>query len=408
MPPLDTPGPAFTAVQDEPALAPTLAISTAAQAFATASVLALASIPTIVARETGIAAHAIGYQVSLIYCAGMIVSAFAGGLVKRFGSARVAQGALFVAAAGLLGLASGVLPAMLAGSVLIGCGYGCTNPSASHILKRVTPPRLRNLIYSIKQAGVPVGGVMAALLMPLLATHIGWRGALAVFAAATALLALGFQPLRPSWDTDRDRRVPVVGSLVKNQKLLWSAPGLRALALLGLLYSALQLCVSAFTVAMLIEEFGWSPLLAGTMAASVQVCGAVGRIVWGLVADWVRSGFAVLSGLGAAMAVCCGLLALGPALPAAATVLILCAIGLCAVGWNGVLLAETARLSPGRQGTLTGEVLVYTFFGVMIGPSGFSALYAHVGSYAATFGLFGVVALAGTVIAAFAHRAAAA
>jgi hypothetical protein len=73
-----------------------------------------------------------------------------------------------------------------------------------------------------------------------------------------------------------------------------------------------------------------------------------------------------------------------------------------------VLLAETARLSPGRHGTLTGEVLVYTFFGVMIGPSSFSAIYSGIGSYTQTFALFAAVAFAGTVIAALAHRAQAA
>ncbi len=367
--------------------------------------LALASIPTIVAQQTGIAAHAIGYQVSLIYGAAMIVSAFAGGLVKRFGPARVAQAALYVAAAGLLALAGGTVPAMILGSVLIGCTYGCTNPPASHILKRVTPGRLRNLVYSIKQAGVPVGGVLAALLMPLLADHVGWRGALLVFAAAVLALGACFQPLRPRWDADRAPGLPLGGSVIKNQKLLWTAPGMTALAALGLLFSALQLCVSAFSVAMLIEEFSWSPLKAGAMAAAVQVCGAVGRIAWGVVADWVGSGFAVLSGLGAAMALCCVLLAFGPHLPPVATILVLAAMGLTAVGWNGVLLAETARLSPGRTGTLTGEVLVYTFAGVMIGPSGFSAIYSSIGSYAETFGLLGAVALIGMVVAALAHRA---
>ncbi len=404
MPPFDTHA-RFIAAQDEPGLKLTLAISTAAQAMATASVLALASIPTIVARETGMAAHAIGYQVSLIYCAAMIVSAFAGGLVKRHGSARMAQAALYLAGAGLLALASGALPAMMLGTVLIGGGYGLNNPSASHILKRVTPGRLRNLVYSIKQAGVPVGGVFAALLMPLLSGWLGWRGALLAFALVTLLLGACYHPLRRRWDTDRDPGVTLAGSIVKGQKLLWTAPGLKALAALGLLYSALQLSVSAFMVAMLVDEFGWSLLLAGTMAAGVQVCGAVGRIVWGVVADWARSGFKVLALLGAAMGACCLLIAAAPHLPIAVTVLVLCALGLCAVGWNGVLLAETARLSPGRHGTLTGEVLVYTFFGVMIGPSSFSAIYSGIGSYAKTFALFAAVAFAGTVIAAIAHRA---
>ncbi|MCX5494476.1 MFS transporter [Kaistia dalseonensis] len=387
----------------EPELAGTLAICTASQVLATASVLALATVATIVSVDLGISAHLIGFQVSLIYCAGIIASALAGGMVKRYGSAHIAQLALYCAGIGLIGLASGILPVMVLASMLIGIGYAFNNPASSHILKRVTPARQRNLVYSIKQAGVPVGGILAALVMPPLSAVTGWRVALLVFAFATLALGAAFYPRRKVWDTDRDPTAAVVGSIWKGQKIVWSMPGLRALALLGLFYSAIQLCVSTFTVAMLVDEFGWTPIAAGTMVAGVQACGAVGRIVWGLVADWIKSGFAVLSFLGAVTAACCFFLYFATGTAQLVTLIVLCILGGCSIGWNGVLLAETAKLSPGAAGTLTGEVLTYTFIGVMVGPSTYALIYGGTQSYTLTFSFFGVLALAGTVVAAIAH-----
>ena len=90
--------------------------------------------------------------------------------------------------------------------------------------------------------------------------------------------------------------------------------------------------------------------------------------------------------------------ALGPG----AQLALLCLIGNTTNGWNGVMLAETARRAPaGLVGAVTGGVLILTFGGVVIGPAGFSALQGLAGSYATTFALFGLISIAG---AGFAFR----
>jgi nitrate/nitrite transporter NarK len=146
---------------------------------------------------------------------------------------------------------------------------------------------------------------------------------------------------------------------------------------------------------------------AGAAAAAVQVCGAIGRVVWGIVADVLRAGFLVLAFLGLMAAACCILLLWSHAMRPEAEITILCALGASAIGWNGVMLAETARLSSlqfrGGSGTLTGDVMVYTFIGVVIGPSLFAVAYAHIGNYASTFALFSIPTLLGAGLALWAH-----
>ena len=68
------------------------------------------------------------------------------------------------------------------------------------------------------------------------------------------------------------------------------------------------------------------------MAGAVQVCGAVGRILWGVVADVTQAGFLLLSALGATTGLCYILLLSRGWMPVGIEVALLCILGACAVG----------------------------------------------------------------------------
>jgi hypothetical protein len=69
--------------------------------------------------------------------------------------------------------------------------------------------------------------------------------------------------------------------------------------------------------------------------------------------------------------------------------------GATAVGWNGVFLAEVARLAPeGRVAIITGGTQFFTFAGVLIGPPAFGAIASATGSYGAGFALIAAFPLA--------------
>jgi hypothetical protein len=64
------------------------------------------------------------------------------------------------------------------------------------------------------------------------------------------------------------------------------------------------------------------------------------------------------------------------------------------VGWNGVFLAEVARLAPrDRVSDVTGGSSFFTFLGVVFTPSLFHAALSVTGSYGTTYALFGLPAL---------------
>ncbi|MCD7107854.1 MFS transporter [Rhizobium sp. DKSPLA3] len=386
----------------------TLTVATLVQIVATASVLALTAIAPLVALDLGIGAHWIGYQISLIYASGMISSAVAGTLVQRFGPVRIEQAALGCFILGCMGIATAMIAPIVIASLLIGIGYGLNNPAASEMLSRVTPPARRNIVFSLKQSGVPLGGILASFLFPYLSARLGWHAALLVGAALPFLVSLLMMATHAAEPVTSRKPTSFRRGFLDEQSIIWRSPKLRALSALGFAYSAMQLSVSAFAVVTLVHDAGWSVLAAGSVAAAMQFAGAFGRIFWGVVADRIGGGFltlallGLLGGLGYA-----GLFWLQD-LPVIAQIVLFVAMGGVTIGWNGVLLAEVARNAPdARVGAITGGVLVYTFIGVIVGPSSFAMLYTLIGHYGASFLAFSLFGFGGMLVAWQAHRASA-
>lgn len=381
-----------------------LATTTTIQILSTMTALALTAIAPAAGHDLGVSPHYVGYQISLIYAAGALASAGAGTLVDRWGAVRVEQVALLTFALGLLALSTGVLAMAAVGSVVIGIGYGLQNPASSQILGAVTPRHRRGIVFSIKQAGVPVGGVVASLMFPLLVPHMDWRVAVALAALPSlAMIALLAHDHRGECHVAGARR-SFATNFLREQRLVWGSSALRVLSLIGMLYSSIQLSLSAFTVTMLVAD-GWSLVAAGAAAGTVMACGAVGRVSWGVVADRIGSGLRVLALIGFVSAACMVAMRFLPAFPAPVQLLVLAVFGFCISGWNGVMMAETTQhCAPADTGRVIGGTLVYTFLGVMIGPAAFATLLDVVGSFGTTFLLMSGVTLVGAVMALLVPR----
>ena len=127
--------------------------------------------------------------------------------MHRLGGVRALQISLLIGAASLvLYLVPSIALALLA-SVCVGLGNGTANPAGSEVLTRFTPPGHRNLVFSIKQAGVPLGGVLGGLAIPPLIEAMGWRLAAVVVAAACIAVTLLTWPFQSRIDPPGEERV---------------------------------------------------------------------------------------------------------------------------------------------------------------------------------------------------------
>lgn len=358
-------------------------------------------IAPLAAEDVGVDRNTLGVYASLLYVGAMASSLTCGGFIRRFGAIRFSQGALALCALGM-SMATGTSWVLLIASALIaGIGYGPITPASSHILARHTPSRLMALMFSIKQTGVPLGGMIAGLLVPFLAVEFGWRGAgwgVGLLCLAGALLV---QPTRREFDADLVPGEPLFrGSVIGPLKLILLSPGLRRLAFASFAFSAMQMCFAFFLVVFLMSSRGVDIQTAGLALSVAQIGGIVGRVLWGGVADKIRDGRLVLAVLAFAMSAGAAALAFYPAAwPFWLLVALAALIGSTAIGWNGVFLAEVSRVAPeGEVGRATGGALFITYFGVVAGPPAFGALATLTGGYSAGFlvlsvmtGYFGLV-----------------
>jgi len=298
----------------------------------------------------------VGAIASVAYLGAMLTSRTGGRATDRFGPA-------VVLATGLLTMAAGVTVAATAagagwffiGIAVTGLGYGIVNP-ATNVLANPVHARRRGLVMSVKQAGVPLGGIVAGAVLPAVGSAAGWRWA-AVVPLATCAVAGLLVALRG--------RVRVAASGVVTGL---ARPDLRMRLPHGYGYgfvmAGAQVSIFAFTTVYLVEERGLDAARAGLGVALLLVGGVVGRPLWGWVSDLrpdARLRHLQVVALAGAAAVTLLWVVPEALLPVALPV-----VGLCAVGWNGVYVAAVAEAAqPGEVGRTTGASLTLINLGAV-------------------------------------------
>ncbi|HUF81919.1 MAG TPA: MFS transporter [Burkholderiales bacterium] len=385
----------MTSSQSAPAWYAVL-VTTAAQMVVAMANIVLPTIAPKVAETLQVDPVLVGYHVGLTFGAAALTSVYGGLAVMRWGAASATQFAMLSAVAGLGLLALPHLAFIVLGSLAVGIGMGLAAPAAAHLLVRHTPPERRNLVFSIKQTGVPLGGVIVALTAPALAVTIGWQWALAMIAAAGVATLLLARRAAAGWDADRNAGGSLHGNPFGGVPLVWKLEPLRWISLAAVLFSGVQRILLSFSVIYLVAEGGYGLVEAGVMLSLAQIGGSVSRIPWGWLADRLRSGVAVLTVICLIMiASSVALVALDATWPKPLVYLLFLALGASCVGWNGIVHAECARLSPpGTISLVAGGTSFFIYGGVMLGPPVFAAAYGAIGSYGTTFWLMVVGAVA--------------
>jgi MFS family permease len=348
-------------------------------------------------RDFGVPASWVGYYIAILYVGSMLGSVAAGGVVARYGPVRMSQAGLVSCHIGLaLGASSPSLCVVALGAFFVGLGYGPTTPASSQILMRATPPSLISMTFSIKQTGVPLGGVIAGALVPTMILAFGWQWAAVAIGLACALLAIAIQPMRKRYDTDLNTAAPIsVRAAFAPLALVFRDRRLGEMAVVSFVFGGVQVTLVAYLVTFLTESFAMALVLAGFVMAVSQVASVIGRVLWGVIADRAMNRRAMLGLLGVGMGLSAvATLMASPAWPLPLLFLYAAVFGATAVGWNGVFLAEVAHIAPpGQTSRYTGGCMFFTFLGVVVSPPLFSMVLAFGGTYAVAYAFFGVPAL---------------
>lgn len=348
----------------------------------------------VIAQDLEVPGTLVGFFISTVYGVGIISALLSPRFIRRFGAVRVSQLVLIATLAMLLACAAGSIVSVVLGAALLGLAYGATAPASAHLLVPRTPPRVMNLVLSIRQIGVPLGGVLAGLVMAPLTLSLGWQAALLWQTVPVLAAVLLLECVRRSWDVDRDPTRQILSKgLFAPVQILFDRPELRRLSFVSFIYGGIQLCFIAFLTVHLTSKTGFDLVQAGWALAIYQLAAVISRPIWGWLADKWISAQRLLAWQGFIMggtAVLTGQFGMNWA---PWLILSLCAVaGTTASGFTGLAYAEWARLGGAQRTEATGLGSGLMFAGVLLLPSLFSVTVTSFDDYGVSYGVVGALA----------------
>ncbi len=372
-----------------------LALVTLAHGLGSLSILAVAPLSPFLLDGLSLSRMQVGLFLPAAYLGGVLMSLPAGWVTERRGvrvSLVVGQtltGVMVVLAA----MAPDLAP-LLACLVVAGFGFAVLNPATGKAIVEWFPPRQRGQAMGIKQAGLTLGGMASAAVLPPVALALGWRSALgiaggAALVSALVLVLLYRDPARAVVPAGAPTTIADVGPFLRR-------PAVMIVFLCGLALSLVQSGVLAYLVLSTRDTFGLSVIDAARLLAVAHLGGALGRLGWGVLSDRVfdgrrRPGLTINAMVATAAL---GGLAVGAALPTGLLPVLALVAGIAAFGWVGLYFALVAEIGGARSaGLLTGVAVIFSWGGVLIGPPLFGLVLHATDSYRAAWLVLAAVAV---------------
>ncbi len=376
-----------------------LLATVAVQTLATMALYSLPALAPEIARDLGVNGTMVGGFVATAYGVGIVSALLSPGLIRRHGGVRATQ-VVLLAAACMLAIAawSPGIGGLACAAVVLGSGYGAAAPASTHLLAPRTPRSIFNMVMSLRQIGVPLGGVVAALALPPLVPILGWRGALLAELVPVFLLILAMELPRHQWDAGRDPRVSAWGRTLLRPFALLRDTRFRWLSVSCFIYSGMQLCFVAFMTVHLTTVVGLTLVRAGQMLAIYQIAGSISRPIWGWVADRFLTPSRTLAVHGILMALAAAMTGqFGPDWSQARIAAVVLLAGVSAGGYTGVAYAQYASLGGARRTEATGLGTALMFAGGLLVPPLFGASVSLLNGYGLTWRVVAILALLGAV-----------
>ena len=362
-------------------------------------------IPTLtgfIKDDLGLSAATVGLTISS-FTAGRVLGSYAAGVTAdRVGERRVlvigglATGALVAVAVTL------PLPGLLVMLLFAGVASAASTPAGGRLVLLAFPRTRRGFALGVRQTGIPIGGLIAAVLLPWIAHLHGWRWSLAAAAAITALTVV---PLALAgadrWEDDE----PVQPQRDVNPL---RDPTIRLLTIWGCLLVGGQYSLIAFLALDLHQSAGLTLAAASLLVAVAQLSGIVGRIAWGAISDrHLAHGRKplLLALTAAAVGAALLLLAVPRSSPVGIFVVVAALAGFAMIGFQGLWITMVTEAGgPSRAGAATGFGITFIAASIMISPPLYGLVADVAGSYRAIWAAAAIVLALAFIPASLIHE----
>lgn len=319
----------------------------------------------------------------------------AGALLDRFSERLiVGTGAAMVAAALFAAARAEGYGGVLFWLVVASVGYCTVQPGGGKVVAAWFSSDARGFAMGVRQAGLPLGAALAALILPVVAARDGWRAAfdLGASAALSSGLLFAFAYRAPPDALPERKRARGLW----RDRLKEIAPRLPRIVWPGVTLVSVQFCITVYLPLDLRDRFGAPPETGVKILFAAQVAGALARILLAAWSDRSARGryfplavsmTAIVAGIAAYVA--------APGAPLWAVALVAGWLGFFGFGWYGPWIALVSEAAPkGAVGFMIGLAMAINQIFVALAPPAFGALRDATGTFAWGWGAlaFGVLA----------------
>lgn len=330
------------------------------------------------------------------FAAGLGIVTFSivlGNLVDRFGPRFMMIAGPAVMALGCVGISFSMsLLQILAFSVLVGIGYSCMTPLTNRVIYDWFTYRMQAMAIGLKQAGMPFGVALGALVLSAVSNQHSWRIsylAVAFIITAAGLISFFSYSDPPSNKFKRSKADPEKALEKEKQgyKSLLTSPGVIKNGLLGLGFAIWQVSLITFFVIFLRESVGMPELTGNRYLFIVQFSGALARPAVGALSDLIWHGDyrLVLTVMGLGNVVVILLMALAPAVLFSVPIITFFAVilGVAGMGWFGPFCASMIKsIGTEKAGFASGVITVINLTGMSLWAPIFGYITDFTGSFA--------------------------
>ena len=364
-----------------------LGTATFAQATSSFAMLGVAALAGFLQRDFKLTAAETGLLITATYGAGLFSLLFVGDLLDRKSeSLIIGVGGAIAFTALIVATQSGSFALLLGCLLLAGLGFSVTQPGGGKSVSAWFRGDRLGLAMGIRQAGLPLGGAIAAAILPAVAAAWSWRtafaaGAIAALAGGLAF-ALVYRPPRTGADTAPKRAALSFAAVVALLREKW----MRNAMVAGLALVSAQYGILTWLMLYLRDHAHIALTRGAFFLALAQLAGVFGRIGLAALSDRAPGSRFRLLAL-CMIAVAAGILVLlfvPPGTPEFLLALLAAWLGFFGLGWYGPWVAYLAETAPADKVGLTlGAAMALNQLGIIAAPPLLGLVHDLTGGYAA-------------------------
>ncbi|EJS70208.1 hypothetical protein ICU_01864 [Bacillus cereus BAG2X1-1] len=231
--------------------------------------------------------------------------------------------------------------------LLIGTFYSVSQPGGSKVILKWFPKENRGLAMGIRQAGIPIGGALAGVLIPFLTIKYSMTYAINIIACICIIGGLLFFIFyKEPYVQEKVRHERIELTFWMQLKAVMCKKELYPIYITGICMISLQMVLVAHFIKFLVMEQSITPILAGKVFSVMFFFGIIGRIVLAVISDLFYKGnrriplfIAVCTSIGFILMLVIDI----HTIPSGVLYVVSAVLGFFSIGWFSLFMVEVAE-----------------------------------------------------------------